>query len=131
MIATLSQGNDEIFGKMYVPPPSQRQQVAAASFSYGNNDGLLSNIPRHLLSNKGERSLKLMLLPADQRAQLKLMQADQRIEKVTAAKERLQKEIEKEKMKQQQRVAAAEVDIEGIKADIHKDLQKQADAFVA
>jgi hypothetical protein len=50
------------------------------------------------------------------------MQADQRIEKVTAAKVRLQKEIEKEKMKQQQRVAAAQVDIEGIKADIHKDL---------
>ena len=76
MIATLSQGNDEIFAKAYVPPLSQRQQVAAANFNYGNNDGLLSNIPRHLLSSKGERSLKLMLLPAEQRAQLKLMQAD-------------------------------------------------------
>ncbi len=28
-------------------------------------------------------------------------------------------------------MAAAEVDIDSIKADIHKDLQKQADAFVA
>ena len=49
---------------------------------------------------------------------------------MTAAKARLQKQIEKEQQKQQLRVAAAGVDVDAIKADLQKDLQKQADAFV-
>ena len=131
MIATLSQGNDEIFGKTYVPPPGQRRQNAANNFTYVNSDGLLSNIPKHLLSKKGERSLKLSLLAPEQRAQLKLMQADERIERVHAAKTKLQKAIEKEQLKQQQRQAGADTEMVDMKAEIQKQLQQQADEYVA
>ena len=76
MIATLSQGNDEIFAKGYLPPQLHQNQHAAAKFNYSNNDGLLSDIPKHLLSGSGERSLKLSLLSPEDRAKLKLLQAD-------------------------------------------------------
>jgi len=130
MIATLSQGNDEIFGKGYLPPQLHQHQHAAANFTYKNNDGLLSNIPQHLLSSNGERSLKLSLLSVEDRAKLKLMQADQRIQKVKEAKDRLEKKLEAQMQKQLQRQAAAAVDVESLKADIQKQMQVQADAYV-
>ena len=94
MIATLSQGNDEIFGKGYLPPQLHKNQHAAANFNYGNNDGLLSNIPKHLLSSSGERSLKLSLLSAEDRGKLKMMQAEQRIQRVIDAKDKLAIKLE-------------------------------------
>jgi len=76
MIATLSNGNDEIFRKDYYPAPEHRRLNQVQNFSYINNDGLLSNIPKHLLSDKGVRSLKLSLLSKEDRNKLKLMKAE-------------------------------------------------------
>jgi hypothetical protein len=132
MIATLSQGEDEIFTKTYVPPPRVQRQPAAADFTYKNSDGLLSNIPQHLLSQKGERGIKLALLSAEDRAKLKMLQAEQRIQKVTDAKDKLQKQLESQQQKRLQRqAAAAEVNVEAIRNEIQKQLQLQADQYVA
>ena len=50
LIATLSGGNDEIFAKDYYPPPSDRRKNAIPRPTLFNDDGLLSNIPPHLLA---------------------------------------------------------------------------------
>ena len=65
MISNLSQGNDAIFNKNYYPPANQKRQSQIQNFGYNNDDGLLSNIPQHLLSAKSNRSLKLGLLSND------------------------------------------------------------------
>ena len=78
-ISTLSQGNDEIFEKMYYPPLSQRRRDAPAPTTYNNDDGLLSQIPAHLKAAKGDRHLKLNFLSQEEKYQLAIMKADYRI----------------------------------------------------
>jgi hypothetical protein len=62
-----------------------------------NNDGLLSNIPMHLRAGKGQRSLRMNYCTLEERQQLKLHMAQEKILKVTDAKARLVKEIEKDR----------------------------------
>jgi len=66
-IATLSQGNDKIFDKMYYPPLSQQRRDAPEPTTYNNDDGLLSQIPAHLKAAKGERHLKLNFLSQEEK----------------------------------------------------------------
>ena len=66
-ISTLSQGNDEIFTKAYYPAASLRRKNLTDKWTYSNDDGLLSNIPQHLIAKHGERSSKLGLLSQEER----------------------------------------------------------------
>jgi hypothetical protein len=63
-ISTLSAGQDEIFGRNYYPINKQPRINTPAPFTLVNDDGLLTNIPPHLLGGKG-RSIKLSVLSAE------------------------------------------------------------------
>jgi hypothetical protein len=65
-ISTLSGGNDEIFGRNYYPMNKQPRINTPSPFTLLNNDGLLTNIPPHLLGGKG-RSIKLSVLSPDEK----------------------------------------------------------------
>ena len=92
-IATLSNGGDEIFDKMYYPPLNQRRRNAPDGTTYNNDDGLLSQIPPHLQAAKGDWHLKLNFLTPEEREQLAIHKADERIQKAQDAKLRKQKEL--------------------------------------
>ena len=94
-ISTLSNGADEIFDKMYYPPLSDRRRDAPVQTTYNNDDGLLTEIPAHLKAAKGDRHLKLNFLSPEEKEQLALLKADERIKKAQDAKLRKQKELEK------------------------------------
>jgi hypothetical protein len=93
-IATLSAGNDEIFTKAYFPPQGLRRKNLADGFSFANADGLLSNIPPHLIAKGGERSNRLSLLSQEDRQSLKLQKADQQVKRMVQAKEKLEKQFQ-------------------------------------
>lgn len=60
LIATLSNGQDEIFNKNYYPPSSDRRKIAVPALQINNYDGLFTNVPPHLLAAKGQRSIKMV-----------------------------------------------------------------------
>jgi hypothetical protein len=65
-ISTLSGGKDEIFGRNYYPLNKQPRINTPSAITLSNNDGLLTNIPPHLLGSKG-RSIKLSVLSPDEK----------------------------------------------------------------
>jgi len=96
-----------------------------------NNDGLLSDIPSHLLTSKGQRSLKLSLLSKEERNQLKLMKADEKLKKTVEAKARIENDIlrqrERERDIKQQR---DHFDMTEMRAELEKQVQLNAEKFV-
>jgi hypothetical protein len=67
LIATLSNGNDEIFHKTYFPPSTERRKNGIEKPTLSNNDGLMTNIPMHLRASKGERSLRMNYCTKEER----------------------------------------------------------------
>ena len=96
-IATLSSGNDEIFARNYYPLTKQPRINTPQPFTISNTDGLLTNIPPHLLGSKG-RSIKLSVLTAEEKMQLKMMRAEEAIKKHQANKSKIEKEIQAQKI---------------------------------
>ena len=59
-----------------------------------NNDGLLSNIPYHLLGSKGSRTMKLTVLSKEDRLRLKMVKAEELMKKQADRKSKLEKELQ-------------------------------------
>jgi len=129
-ISTLSQGNDEIFDKMYYPPLSQRRRDAPEPTTYNNDDGLLSQIPAHLQAAKGDRHLKLNFLSPEEKEQLAMMKADYRIQKAQEAKLRKQKEIEKKQQKLVKNIQTFQPAQQFDMSDMKAEIERQAQQFV-
>ena len=96
-ISTLSSGNDEIFARNYYPLTKQPRINTPLPFTITNSDGLLTNIPPHLLGSKG-RSIKLTVFTAEEKMQLKMMRAEEAIKKHQANKSKIEKEIQAQKI---------------------------------
>jgi hypothetical protein len=108
LIATLSNGNDEIFHKTYFPSSTERRKNGIEKPTLSNNDGLMTNIPMHLRASKGERSLRMNYCTKEERQELKLHMADLKVKSVTEAKNRLQKDIDKDRAKEKKKLMKEE-----------------------
>jgi len=133
-ISTLTAGNDEIFGRNYYPIIKQPRLSSAMSFTLTNKDGMLSNIPHHLLGQKGGRSVKMNVLSKDEKMQLKMMRAQDLSKKHQEKVERLSKEIQAQKISDALFGNSQTIDLEQerarIKAEVHKELESQATQFI-
>ena len=133
-IATLSGGNDEIFGRNYYPLTKQPRVNTPTPFTITNTDGLLTNIPPHLLGGKG-RSIKLSVFTAEEKMQVKMMRAEEAIRKHQANKSKIEKEIQAQKITKALFNDAKNFDAaqerEKIKAALVVELQTQANEFIA
>jgi hypothetical protein len=96
-ISTLSGGQDEIFARNFYPLAKQPRLNTPAPFTLSNNDGLLTNIPPHLLGGKG-RSVKLSVLSPEQKMEVKMLRAEEAIRKHQAHKAKLEKDIQTQKI---------------------------------
>ena len=63
-----------------------------------NSDGLLTNIPYHLLGSKGSRTMKLTVLSKEDRLKLKMVKADELMRKQAERKDKLEKELQAQKI---------------------------------
>ena len=137
-IATLSGGGDEIFGRNYYPLAKQPRLNTPSTLQLVNQDGLLTNIPPHLLGSKG-RSIKLSVLSAEQKMQVKMMRAEEAIRKHQAHKARIEKEIQTQKIAKaltdEPPAFDAEAERERIRAEllaqVQAQMQAQANDFLA
>ena len=71
-MATLSQGQDEIFSKEYVPPIEHMRKAAPQNLMVSNSDGLL-DVPLALRDKKGKRSLRMATLSKEDKLKAQLM----------------------------------------------------------
>ena len=133
-ISTLSSGNDEIFGRNYYPLAKQPRINTPAKFTITNNDGLLTNIPPHLLGGKG-RSIKLSVFSPEEKMQIKMMKAEEAIKKHQAHKTKIEKEIQAQKITRalldDSKNFDPDQERERIKAALVIELQTQANQFIA
>ena len=128
-ISTLTNGTDEIFGRNYYPENTKMRVNAKEPFTYLNNDGFLSNIPRHLLGN-GSRSVKLQVLSKEEKLNLKVMRASKRVKKETERKEKFEKEWQASKITKalfgdNSTKFDAEQERARIKAELQQELEQQ------
>lgn len=133
-ISTLSNGNDDIFGRNYYPLAKQPRINTPAKFTITNNDGLLTNIPPHLLGGKG-RSIKLSVFSPEEKMQVKMMKAEEAIKKHQAHKTKIEKEIQAQKITRalldDSKNFDPDQERERIKAALVVELQTQANQFIA
>lgn len=132
-IATLSAGNDEIFGRNYYPLARQPRINTPLPLTLTNNDGLLTNIPPHLLGSKG-RSIKLSVLSPEQKMQVKMARAEEAIRKHQELKARLEKEIQTQKIAKALTTDGpfdAAQERERLREELRGEMQAQANQYVA
>jgi len=133
-IATLSGGGDEIFERNYYPLAKQPRLNTPLPLSLNNTDGLLTNIPPHLLGSKG-RSIKLSVLTPEQKMQVKMMRAEEAIRKHQAHKTKLEKEIQTQKiakaLTEESQAFDAAAERERMRAEIAAEIEAKANQFVA
>jgi len=65
-VATLSEGNDEIFDKGYVPTQEQLRRDAVPPLRVHNNDGVL-DVPEALRDKTKKRALRMITLTKEDR----------------------------------------------------------------
>ena len=93
-VATLSQGQDEIFSKEYVPPIEHMRKVAPQNLMVSNSDGLL-DVPLALRDKKGKRSLRMATLSKEDKLKAQLMLMQDRAQRSAQKEQELLKEIER------------------------------------
>jgi len=78
-ISTFTNGADPIFDRNYYPLDRKIRSNAPAPFTLENKDGFLTNIPQHLLGQKGGRSVKMNVLSKESKMELKMLRAEKLI----------------------------------------------------
>ena len=97
-ISTFSAGKDEIFGRNYYPIIKQPRVNSTSDMLLQNSDGFLTNIPYHLLGSKGSRTMKLTVLSKEDKLKLKVVKAEQLMQKQADRKVKLEKELQAQKI---------------------------------
>ena len=131
-MATLSQGQDEIFSKEYVPPIEHMRKVAPQNLMVSNADGLL-DVPLALRDKKGKRSLRMATLSKEDKLKAQLMLMQDRAQRSAQKEQELLKEIERQAQKKAYKdkgLTQREMDLEETKGEVFKTLQMQAQEFI-
>ena len=134
LISTFSAGKDEIFERNYYPVIRQPRVNSTSEFFLNNADGLLTNIPYHLLGSKGSRTMKLTTLSKEDRLRLKMAKAEELMQKQSERKAKLERELQTQKITKalfgdsQQFDAAKER--ERIREEMQKHFEESAAQFV-
>ena len=123
-ISTLSQGKDEIFASDYMPSKPLAKVVQEQL-----DQPMFENIPLHLQAKGRGRALRFNGLTKEQRLQQKLAEAEQRIAKQQDAKKRISDQIGVMQSKDQEQIKWMQ-ERERIRAEVHAELQQQANTFV-
>ena len=127
-VATLSQGQDEIFSKEYVPPLEHMRKAAPQNLMVSNSDGLL-DVPLALRDKKGKRSLRMATLSKEDKLKAQLLLMQDRAQRSAQKEQELLKEIERQAQKKafkDKGLTQREKDLEEAKGEVFKTLQLQA-----
>jgi len=131
LIATLSNGQDEIFRKDYYPQPGQKRKPPVAKPTLQNDDGLFNNVPAHLLAIKGQRSLKMVWSNEEEKNWYKIHLADQRIQTANENKLKLQQDIARQvarrTLKEKEKEA---MNMDDMRIELEKVMKKQAEEYI-
>ena len=132
-ISTFSAGKDEIFARNYYPILKQPRINSNTEVFLGNKDGFLSNIPQHLLGQRGSRTMKLNTLSKEDKLRLKVMRAEELMKKQSDKKAKLELEIQSQKI-QKALFGNGQFDVETerqrLKAEMQKEFELSAANFV-
>jgi len=77
-----------------------------------NQDGLLTNIPFHLLGQKGSRTMKMTVLSKEDRLRVKMLKAEELMKKQSDRKAKLEKELQAQKIQRALFGESQQVDLE-------------------
>ena len=125
-ISTLSQGKDEIFAPDYMPNRDAYGMQKPVAVDPINQ----AAIPHHLIGYGKGRHLKLGGMTKEERVEMQLKAAENRVKKQQDAQERLRKELELVKAKD--KVAMAKIqEREKLKTEVVAEFRAAADNFVA
>ena len=125
-ISTLSDGKDEIFAPDYMPNRDAYGLQKPVAVDPINQ----AAIPHHLIGYGKGRHLKLGGMTKEERVEMQLKAAENRVKKQQDAQERLRKELELVKAKD--KVAMAKIqEREKLKTEVVAEFRAAADNFVA
>ena len=111
-ISTFSGGKDEIFDRNYYPIVRQPRINTASEVYLNNQDGLLTNIPFHLLGQKGSRTMKMTVLSKEDRLRVKMLKAEELMKNQSDRKAKLEKELQAQKIQRALFGESQQVDLE-------------------
>ena len=128
-IATVSQGQDEIFSKDYLPGRDPNKQLVAAP-QLKPLDPIFQNMPLHLIAHGKGRHLKIGGLSKEEKLDLQIKRQEARILKQQAQQQKLVNDLQlvknKDLLKQQQQ----QQEREQIRLEISRDMELQAQAYL-
>jgi hypothetical protein len=125
-VATLSAGSDEIFEPNYMPKSNNLMKSVAMQTG---NKLMFANIPPHLQARGKGRCLKLYPLSKAEKIEAQLKQAEERIAKENAKKQKLQDVLKTYNTQDQDEIAKLE-EREKIRAEVVAQMNEQANMFV-
>ena len=131
-VATLSNGQDEIFDRGYVPPIDQVRKQPDVQLMIQNNDGLL-DVPPALRDKHAKRFLKLATLSKQDKLKAELMLLQNRTQRQVEKAETLEAEIKKQEQKEALKAKGLndrQILLEEAKEEVFKTLQQQAQEFI-
>ena len=131
LISTFSAGKDEIFERNYYPIIKQPRVNSNSEMFLSNADGLLSNIPYHLLGSKGSRTMKLTALSKEDRLRLKVAKAEELMQKQSERKTKLERELQAQKIQKALFGDSQQFDATKERERIREEMQKQFEESAA
>ena len=129
-ISTVSNGQDEIFSRDFLPGRDPSKQLVAAP-QMRPLDPIFQNVPAHLVGHGKGRHLKIGGLSKEEKLDLAIKRQDARIQKQQAQQQKLTNDLLLVKNKDMLAQHKLMQERERIRQEIQVEMEKQAQAYLS